>query len=349
MYDDLARSKARADHRRGHRQGLQEGRLRPREGRKTEKPRGRRDDLRDAFGVPTSPARRTRTRCSAPVSPAPRTACSYGRPPPRRGGPRCGVRRRHRGQHRDGPRAAAYGVLHPKEAAEQLEIIAQENGAEGERLLRGRRRVHRRHQRRAGAMCPLGLPTGLDCPAEYVALQRKPTPWTRADITYVASLVGGIFGKGGGQEYANSMFFGQLVESSAGKGRRDVRDLREKNDPEAPTTSTCRSRTTTRRSTRPGRSRDPRPDGATAQGRATTSAAPPHRDVARRAQAGAHRRPGRGRDAHGHDRPQSLFSVRRHEQRAAGRAPTRPRPVIRSSCSGHRPATTTLSCSTSRC
>ena len=51
----------------------------------------------------------------------------------------------------------------------------------------------------AGATCarPVAAPT---CPAEYAALQKTPTDWTRADIVYVASLVGGIFGKGGGDE-----------------------------------------------------------------------------------------------------------------------------------------------------
>ena len=36
------------------------------------------------------------------------------------------------------------------------------------------------------------------------ALQKKPEPWTRADVVYVASLVGGIFGKGGGAEFGRA-------------------------------------------------------------------------------------------------------------------------------------------------
>lgn len=52
--------------------------------------------------------------------------------------------------------------------------------------------------------CP---PGGLgiaapSCPVEYGALQQLPKDWSRKDITYIASLVGGIFGKGGGGEVA---------------------------------------------------------------------------------------------------------------------------------------------------
>ncbi|MBC7630886.1 penicillin acylase family protein, partial [Aeromicrobium sp.] len=99
-----------------------------------------------------------------------------------------------------------------KEAADQLEIIAKENGAEGRRLLDGADAYLAGINAAQDQMCPLGLPTGPDCPAESLALQKKPTPWTRADLTFVASLVGGIFGKGGGQEFANSVYYGKLVK-----------------------------------------------------------------------------------------------------------------------------------------
>ncbi|MBC7630418.1 penicillin acylase family protein, partial [Aeromicrobium sp.] len=72
-----------------------------------------------------------------------------------------------------------------------------------------------------------------------LALQKKPTPWTRADLTFVASLVGGIFGKGGGQEFANSVYYGKLVKKfGTRKADKLFASLREKNDAEAPTTST---------------------------------------------------------------------------------------------------------------
>jgi len=88
------------------------------------------------------------------------------------------------------------------------------------------------------AMCPGGVVTSPDCPVEYAALQKTPEPWTRADIVYLASLVGGIFGKGGGHEYDNAIFYQRLVEKfGPRKAKRVYADLREKNDPEAPTTS----------------------------------------------------------------------------------------------------------------
>ena len=127
----------------------------------------------------------------------------------------------------------------PKEAADQLEIIAQENGAEGRRLLDGADAYLAGINAAQDAMCPLGLPTGPNCPAEYLALQKKPTKWTRADLTYIASLVGGIFGRGGGNEFANSVYYNKLVkEFGVAKADKMYVSLREKNDLEAPTTST---------------------------------------------------------------------------------------------------------------
>ncbi len=127
----------------------------------------------------------------------------------------------------------------PKEATDQLEIIARENGSEGERLLRGADAFLAGINAAQNQMCPLGLTVGLDCPAEYLALQKKPTKWTRADLTYVASLVGGIFGKGGGQEFANAIYYGQLVKTmGTAKADQLFASLRSKNDTEAPTTAT---------------------------------------------------------------------------------------------------------------
>ncbi len=127
----------------------------------------------------------------------------------------------------------------PKEAADQLQIIAAEHGAEGRKLLKGADAYLAGINAAQNKMCPLGLPVGVDCPAEYLALQKRPTPWTRADLTYVASLVGGIFGRGGGQEYANGIFYAKLVKAfGPTKAQRMFASLREKNDAEAPTTST---------------------------------------------------------------------------------------------------------------
>ncbi len=88
----------------------------------------------------------------------------------------------------------------------------------------------------------LGLGFGAHCPVEYAALQRPPTPYTRADVVAIASLVGGIFGTGGGGQYTNAIWLQQLQHKfGATVGRRIYDDLREKNDPEAPTTSPVRA------------------------------------------------------------------------------------------------------------
>lgn len=84
----------------------------------------------------------------------------------------------------------------------------------------------------------LGLGFGEHCPVEYAALQKAPTPWTRADLLSIASLVGGIFGTGGGGQYTNAIWLQQLQEKfGAEQGRRMYDDLRSKNDPESPVTS----------------------------------------------------------------------------------------------------------------
>ncbi|MBZ5733018.1 penicillin acylase family protein [Nocardioides sp. TRM66260-LWL] len=85
----------------------------------------------------------------------------------------------------------------------------------------------------------LGLGFGADCPVEYAALQRPPQPYTRGDIVSIASLVGGIFGAGGGHQDENARWL-QRLEQRFGRvvGRRMYDDLREKDDPEAPVTST---------------------------------------------------------------------------------------------------------------
>jgi acyl-homoserine lactone acylase PvdQ len=98
------------------------------------------------------------------------------------------------------------------------------------------------------ALCPgaFGLPVpgspgvgfGPKCPVEYAALQKAPTPYQASDLVYIASLVGGIFGKGGGGEFSNGIWLQQLAQKyGMATAEQIFNDLREKNDPEAPTTS----------------------------------------------------------------------------------------------------------------
>ncbi|RCW45740.1 acyl-homoserine lactone acylase PvdQ [Halopolyspora algeriensis] len=80
-------------------------------------------------------------------------------------------------------------------------------------------------------------PTKL--PAEYPALQQVPEQWKLTDIVAIASLVGGIFGKGGGSELANYCNLRALSEStgSAEQARLTFDDLHFADDAEAPTTT----------------------------------------------------------------------------------------------------------------
>jgi acyl-homoserine lactone acylase PvdQ len=76
-------------------------------------------------------------------------------------------------------------------------------------------------------------------PGEYFAIGRPqgPDPWKRTDLMATASLVGGIFGKGGGAELPWSEVR-QALRERFGKrlGVRVFRDFRSAEDPEAPVT-----------------------------------------------------------------------------------------------------------------
>jgi acyl-homoserine lactone acylase PvdQ len=78
-------------------------------------------------------------------------------------------------------------------------------------------------------------PTKL--PAEYAALGKTPEHFKITDIIAEASLIGGIFGKGGGAEVKSALLV-RALEKRFGKkkGRRAWADFRSKNDPEAPST-----------------------------------------------------------------------------------------------------------------
>jgi acyl-homoserine lactone acylase PvdQ len=74
-------------------------------------------------------------------------------------------------------------------------------------------------------------------PGEYVAIGKSPQPWTVTDVIATASLIGGIFGKGGGNELRSALALQTLERRFGHKaGRRAWTDFREANDPEAPTT-----------------------------------------------------------------------------------------------------------------
>ena len=137
----------------------------------------------------------------------------------------------------------------PDEAQKQIDSVVSRYGAEGKALLARLDAFIQGMNDAQTTMCPAsadgasaagdnGVAAGFGCPVEYAALQKAPRPYTRADIVYIASLVGGIFGKGGGNEYQDALFFEALKQQFGdGKAATMYDDLREKNDPAAFTTS----------------------------------------------------------------------------------------------------------------
>jgi acyl-homoserine lactone acylase PvdQ len=74
-------------------------------------------------------------------------------------------------------------------------------------------------------------------PAEYAAIGKLPTHWTVTDVIAEASLIGGIFGKGGGNEVRSAQLLQALQQRFGDNaGAAAWQDFRSKNDPEAPTT-----------------------------------------------------------------------------------------------------------------
>jgi acyl-homoserine lactone acylase PvdQ len=74
-------------------------------------------------------------------------------------------------------------------------------------------------------------------PGEYTLLNKPMEPWKPTDVIAIASLIGGIFGKGGGNEVGSAEAMQALVDRFGKRaGRRAWLGFRSKNDPEAPTT-----------------------------------------------------------------------------------------------------------------
>src|SRR6185437_15807781 len=68
----------------------------------------------------------------------------------------------------------------------------------------------------------------------YRLLKLTPTPYTRADVVFAGSLLGGIYGKGGGQEAQNALFLRQLQKQVGDVMARSVlNDLKDPLDPKA--------------------------------------------------------------------------------------------------------------------
>jgi acyl-homoserine lactone acylase PvdQ len=75
-------------------------------------------------------------------------------------------------------------------------------------------------------------------PAEYSLLGIQLQPWTGTDVVATASLIGGIFGKGGGEELKSAQTFEAFLKRfGQARGRSRWLDFRSKNDPETPVTA----------------------------------------------------------------------------------------------------------------
>ena len=140
----------------------------------------------------------------------------------------------------------------PQEAQDQINKIVTRYGAEGQALVDRLDSMIAGMNQAQSDLCPgsartpisgnVGIGLGQKCPVEYAALNKSPEPYTRADIVAIASLVGGIFGKGGGGEVDNATWLQNLeAKFGAAQGRKIFDDFREKNDAEAPTTSPYRA------------------------------------------------------------------------------------------------------------
>lgn len=74
-------------------------------------------------------------------------------------------------------------------------------------------------------------------PAEYTLVGKPMEPWKPTDVIAIASLIGGIFGRGGGNELNSALTMQAFVDRMGQKaGRKSWLGFRSKNDPEAPTT-----------------------------------------------------------------------------------------------------------------
>ena len=78
-------------------------------------------------------------------------------------------------------------------------------------------------------------------PAEYSLLNKQMELWKPTDVIAIASLIGGIFGRGGGNELNSALTMQSFVSRMGPKaGRKAWLGFRSKNDSEAPTTISSR-------------------------------------------------------------------------------------------------------------
>lgn len=122
------------------------------------------------------------------------------------------------------------------EATAQVDALPARYGVQGERA----RTMIYGYVAGVNAYIRAALLNPLLLPADYVAAVPDVLPrnWTVADVVAVAGLIGGIFGKGGGNEVGNAALLQYLQDKlGTADGRAAFADFKRADDPIAPTTS----------------------------------------------------------------------------------------------------------------
>jgi acyl-homoserine lactone acylase PvdQ len=123
---------------------------------------------------------------------------------------------------------------------QQIDLAPKLYGARGTQLVQdGQEFVDGVNAYIQSAENPLNIATKM--PSEYTALGTLPQAWKLTDVIDEASLIGGIFGLGGGGQ-VNSALVLQKLQQRFGKrsGQRAWSDFREVDDPESPSTITTK-------------------------------------------------------------------------------------------------------------
>jgi acyl-homoserine lactone acylase PvdQ len=125
------------------------------------------------------------------------------------------------------------GAYTEQDLQSQLDAMPQEYGAEGAQA------VQDINDYVAGINAYIAQvssdPTQI--PAEYLAANKSPEPWKPTDVVACASMVGAMFGKGGGREVDSALTMQAIVKRFGKKvGRKVWKGFRSKNDPQAQTT-----------------------------------------------------------------------------------------------------------------
>ncbi|MGZ4569681.1 MAG: penicillin acylase family protein [Blastococcus sp.] len=125
----------------------------------------------------------------------------------------------------------------PAQAQAQIDALPAEYGADGKLA----KSVIGQYVAGVNAYITLARTNPQYLPADYAGATPNtlPQPWTEPDVVAVAGLIGGIFGKGGGAEVANSQLLTYLKKTLGNTaGAAAFAQFKTADDPLAPTTAT---------------------------------------------------------------------------------------------------------------